>query len=300
MSASERAPAASSGYRRCYVSKEYFMKSISPVFDINWRESAALIKNEKAWFRELFPTTSTENEIGLLTLRLWTESLPLTEDQFKGFKRRLESRDNAEHWGAVAELAWWRLLISQKITARLIDTVKSPGNSRPDFEIISPTSFHAEVTTLNPSQKDEEAFSMGCGVEHENEETIRRLIGKITDEKLKQLQYSCSCGMPAVLVIFDSARSTGVGSHFAPSLEKWLYEASVNKENVLPNELSAIVYLIKTMYEGRMAVLDSRSAVFHNPEAKNKLPKESISFLHQHYGSINSAAPASKVQPIYL
>ena len=276
------------------------MKSIAEVFDSSWRDRAMHIKDKKAWFQELSPNISTENEIVLLTIRLWIESLPLTEDQRIDFKRRLESFDNAEHWGAVAELAWCRLLIRQQIKAKLIDTVKSKSNSRPDFEIILPTQFHAEVTTLNPSQKDEAAFSIGCGVDLDHTETIRRLVGKLTDEKLKQLQYSCSNGKPAVLVIFDSTISTGVGSHFASSLQEWLYDGKSKQNNILPTELSAIVYVVKTMFEGRMAILDSRSAVFHNPGAKIMLPSESLSFLCQHSGSSGSVAPSVKAQPIYL
>lgn len=276
------------------------MKPVSPVFDSAWREKAALASGRNSWFDELFPVMSTEHEIGLLNLRLWVESLPMNEEQRADFKRRLESHDSAEHWGAVAELTWWRLLQKHNIEAALIPTVKSQGNSRPDFEITRPTQFHAEVTTLNPSQKDIKAFSLGEGVALDHAETIRRFIGKLTEAKKKQLQYSRERGAPTVLAVFDSAISTGVGSYFKISFKDWLFGGEQSTSNTLPSDLSAIVYLRKSMHEGRTAVVKSSSAVFHNPDAKIELPHESLSFLPQHYLCTTFVEPTVKNQPIYI
>ena len=170
------------------------------IFDENWIKNARENSDATSWVSDLIATIDTSGEIYLASLRLWFNRFPLNEKQKKGLAAKIENFRNEDHLGAVNELAWWAFLQQEQFNANPIAVKKT---STPDFLILTPSEFFIEVSTLNVSKQDQLTLCAGASVKLDHAGTMRRILGKFTDEKQKQFKYAADQKKPCVLVLFD-------------------------------------------------------------------------------------------------
>ena len=250
---------------------------MTPIFSDAWLQTASTKIPNGSWAAAVIETLETTGRIYLSTLRMWFERFPLTLKQKRQLRTRLESLRDDEHLGAVNELAWWAFSVREGYTATPLPSTTAP---RPDFEIKSLAGCFVEVSTLNVSQKDKAQFQSRKGVPLDHAETIRRVIGKLTDEKQRQLKYAADHKKPGVLVLFDYTEWSGFGTFFCRTLGEFLLGKQVGFRT-FPRELSAIVYLERKVLDGRIALSRQRSAVYYNPLALHLLPPGVFPSLNQ-------------------
>lgn len=251
--------------------------SKTPIFSDEWLRAARTGSVGGSWATAVIETLETTGQIYLSTLRLWFERFPLTCNQKHQLRTRLESLRDDEHLGGVNELAWWAFIVREGFTAAPVAPTTA---HRPDFELQSPASCFVEVSTLNVSQKDQAQFKAQQGVALDHAETIRRVIGKFTDEKKQQLQYASDQGKPGVLALFDYTTWSGLGTLFHHTLGDFLLGKQLGFKS-LPPQLSAILYLERKVLDGRIALSRSRSGVYYNPLALHPLPSGTFPSLNQ-------------------
>lgn len=262
------------------------MASLSPLFNEDWlrhtRQNAA-----NSWANEVIDTINTTGQIYLSTLRLWFETFPLNDTQKQHLYTRLASHQNSDHLGAVNELAWWRFMLCMGIVGSPLPTATTP---RPDFKLESPADCFVEVSTLNVSERDEAAFKEGKSVALNHFETIRRILGKLTDEKQQQLLYAASQEKAAVLALFDYTEWSAFGTQLYLVLGEHLLGTQFGYKH-LPQDLSAIVLLERHVIDGRIALSCNRSAVYYNPLATYLLPPDTFFPLRQFQCQLAIAEP---------
>lgn len=204
----------------------------------------------------------------------------------------------------------------QGTSACVVPTARS--SARPDFELHTPFECFVEVTTLNVSQADEAALAEAPALiedaksrpdEEENEEddasprkamgaaldppkTMQRIINKSAFEKLKQLKHAADQKKPAVLVVFDYTEFSAYATDFNQALGDSLLGATKGFSSY-PRELSALAYVERKVFDGRIALSLRRSAVYYNPLATMPLKVGSFPFLRQFWGDLESSEPAS-------
>lgn len=249
----------------------------TPIFSDDWLRTARTKAANGSWAATVIETLETTGRIYLSMLRLWFERFPLRPKQKHQLRTRLESLRDDEHLGGVNELAWWAFIVREGFTAAPLPPAAS---SRPDFELRSPAGCFVEVSTLNVSQKDQAQFKIQKGVALNHAETIRRVIGKFTDEKQQQLKYASDQRKPSVLALFDYTTWSGFGTLFHRTLGDFLLGKQVGFKS-LPPELSAIVYLERKVLDGRIALSRNRSGVYYNPLAMHPLPPGTFPSLNQ-------------------
>lgn len=251
--------------------------SKTPIFSDDWVRTARTNSANGSWAAAAIETLETTGRIYLLTLRLWFERFPLTLKQKQQLRTRLESLRDDEHLGGVNELAWWAFIVREGFTAAPLPPTSAP---RPDFELQSPTGCFVEVSTLNVSQRDKAQFKARESIALDHAETIRRVVGKLTDEKLQQLKYASGHKKPSVLALFDYTTWSGFGTLFYRALADFLLGKQLGFKS-LPSELSAIVYLERKVLDGRIALSRNRSGVYYNPLALHLLPTGTFPSLNQ-------------------
>src|SRR5215470_2669198 len=79
-----------------------------------------------------------------------------------------------------------------------------------------------QVSTLNVSKSDKSKFETGEGVALDHSETLRRILGKVTDEKQRQMSYAADQKQPCVLVLFDYTIWSAFGTQFFHFLADFL------------------------------------------------------------------------------
>ena len=159
---------------------------------------------------------------------------------------------------------------------------------RPDFQLQSPSDCFVEVSTLNVSDKDKKNFERGESVSLDHAETIRRIIGKITEEKKRQLMYAAAERKPCVLAFFDYTTWSGFATLFYRTLGEFLLGRQLGFK-IFPAELSAIVYLERRVLpDGRIALSRNRSAAYCNLLALYHLQRGSFSMLDQSWSQLVS------------
>jgi hypothetical protein len=242
------------------------MEQTLVVFDECWLSSARTQGSlaPASWTQEVLKHLATTGGIYLGTLRQWFTDFPLSsKKQKRPLKKRLESFDDDTHRGAVNELAWWAFMQRLGLQACPVAVTSA---SRPDFHVQSPVPFFVEISTVNLSRSERAKVDTGEGVRLDHEETCRRVVGKATDEKQRQMAYAADQHQPCVLAIFDytvwSAFKTRIVSYMADFLlgEKQEFQK-------LPRTLSALVYVRRHVIKGRMAVSRDLSAIYYNPYA---------------------------------
>lgn len=267
------------------------------IFDDQWLKRARAGSGSASWASDVLATLDTTGEIYLCTLRMWFNQFPLTLGQKQQLRSRLESFRDDEHLGGVNELAWWAFMLREGLTGNPVPASSAP---RPDFQLQPPTDCFVEVSTLNVSDKDKKMFERGESVALDHAETIRRVIGKLTDEKQRQLMYAAAQKKRCVLVLFDYTTWSGFGTLFFKTLGEFLLGRQPGFKT-FPPELSAIVYLErKVLPDGRIALSRHRSAAYYNALALHPLQPGTFSTLYQFWPQLVSTEARTTDHWIYL
>jgi hypothetical protein len=267
------------------------------VFGDEWLTKARSKSKDASWVNAVIETLDTSGQIYLCSLRLWFNEFPGAAIDKQSLRKRLESFQDEQHLGGVNELAWWAFIRREGIGASVVATAKTP---RPDFQLMSPTDCFVEITTLNVSEKDKNKLKSGNSVALDHCETIKRVVGKLTDEKHKQLIYAASQRKPAVLVLFDYTEWSKFGTDFYKVLGEFLLGSKFGFKS-LPPELSALVYMErKVLHDGRIALSRDRSAVYYNPLTEQPLLSGSFPSLKQFWSQLSSSEPGLLEYWIYL
>lgn len=246
------------------------------VFDERWVARARKC-TEHSWAYEVMKDIGTTGGIYLESLRLWFDKFPLSKKQKKSLKVRLESCRNEDHLGAVNELTWWEFMQQTDMTVMPIPTSRT---HRPDFQVKAPTNFFVEISTLNVSDKDKAEFESGGAVALDHSETVRRILCKMTEQKRSQISYAAEQNKPCVLVLFDYTTWSAFGTQFFRFLADFLL-GEEPEFRVLPDELSALVYVERKVSYGRIGISLDRSAIYYNPNAKHSLQEVLFPALNQ-------------------
>jgi hypothetical protein len=259
------------------------------IFDDNWLKNARATSGNDSWVNEVIETLDTTGQIYLSTLRLWFEQFPLSSKKKRDLRARLEGFQSDEHLGGVNELAWWGFMRHEGITGNPLPVSSTP---RPDFQLQPPADCFVEVSTLNVSENDKAKFKSGDSVTLDHEETIRRVIGKLTADKQRQLTYASAHKKAGVLALFDYTEWSGFGTQFFQALAGVLLGRQFEFKN-LPRELSAIIYLERKVLDGRIVLSRQRSAVYYNPLALHPLRQGAFSSLAEYSCQLVSVEPKS-------
>lgn len=265
------------------------------LFDDNWIANART-SGIASWANQVIETLDTSGKIYLCILRLWFDRFPLTLKEKGKFLIRLQSLRDDEHLGSVNELAWWVFMQREGLTATPLPVADTP---RPDFQLGFPADCFVEVSTLNVSQKDNSMFVAGGSVTLDNTETIRRVVGKLSDEKLGQLKYAADQEKPGVLTLFDYTEWSAFGTQFYRTLGDFLLGPQSGFK-CLPPELSAIIYLERKVLDGRIALSRRRSAVYYNPLAQHPLALGVFPSLNQFWSQLVHTEPSSTEDWVWL
>lgn len=266
------------------------------VFGDDWLRKAQSKSKDASWVNAVVETLDTSGQIYLCGLRLWFNEFPATPNDKKKLCERLENFQDQEHLGGVNELAWWAFMRREGIGAHVVKTAKTP---RPDFQLEPPLDCFVEVSTLNVSENDRNERCVGNSVALDHRETIRRVVGKLTDEKHKQLIYATNQGKPAVLALFDYTEWSAFGTDCFKTLGEFLLGTEFGFRN-LPPELSALVYLERKVLDGRIALSCDRSAIYYNPLAVQPLSLGSFPSLKQFWSQVASSEPGLPECWVYL
>lgn len=258
--------------------------SKTQIFSDDWLRSARAKSADGSWAAAVIETLETTGQIYLSTLRLWFERFPLTGNPKQQLRTRLESLLDDEHLGGVNELAWWAFLIREGFAATPLPPADAP---RPDFQLHSPAECFVEVSTLNVAARDKKRFEAQEAVSLDHTETIRRVIGKLTEEKQRQLKYAADRKKSGVLALFDYTTWSGFGTSFSRTLGDFLLGRQFGFRS-FPAELSAIVYLERKVLDGRIGLSRHRSAVYYNPLALHPLSPGVFPSLNQSWSQLVS------------
>lgn len=266
------------------------------IFSEQWLLKSRSRDDSPSWADAVIETLGTSGQIYLTTLRRWFCEFPAMQNDMQVLRARLECFQNQEHLGAVNELAWWAFMQHEGVGVTVVPTAKT---SRPDFYLSPPVDCFVEVSTLNISEKDRKSLEASGSVRLDHAETIYRLVGKLTDEKRKQLIYATSQKKPCALVLFDYTEWSAFGTSFFASLGKFLFGTEFGFKT-LPIDLSAIVYLERKVLDGRIALSGDRSAVYFNPLAIYPLSPGSFPSLKHFRPQFSSSEPVSSESWICL
>ncbi len=252
------------------------MKQSEKLFSDKWICHASNA-DHGSWAYDVWRSIDSSGVIYLNYLEKWYSSLPPKSDTNEHLRRRLQSHVNSEHLGGANELAWWAYMKQSGFDVLPVDTAASP---RPDFHVISPCNFFAEVTTLNLSDEEVVALTRLAGARLSPKATLCR-IARTCNEKLRQLKFGSDQGLPSILVIFDYSAFSGLGVGTNFDIEKALVIDQTSAFSDL-NELSALVYIERSTRNGNPVFLQSKSIVFHNSQATFPLGLEVFPYLIQH------------------
>ncbi len=223
------------------------------LFDNDWLENTY---PEDSWAKAVVDDNGNYGSVYLDTLSAWFGKLPGSNKQKNSLKAGLLSCINDAHLGAVNELSWWIYLTSRGLS---LDGIPKGATATPDFELKSDKgNIIFEVTTINPSRE------IGCGdLEYSQFNSLRRIVGKASEEgKLKQFIYGVERGMPVVLVLFNYDEFSGFGTQFHRMLRDNMVDCA------LPKELSAVIFLERSVDKGKSRYKKDSAFVFRNPKAE--------------------------------
>ena len=269
-----------------------------PIFGDEWLAKARDKSSGAAWVDSVIETLETSGQIYLANLRLWFNGFPAPSKDKQQLRGRLESFEDDQHLGGVNELSWW-IFMQQRNgrAATVVPTVRKA--SRPDFLLPEPADCFIEVSTLNVSAGDRENLKQGKYVALNDAESLRRVIGKLTEEKLLQLRYAVDQKKPGVLVLFDYTEWSAYATRFFSTLAKFLLGTEFGFKD-LPPELSAIVYVERKVLDGRIALSRHRSAAYYNPLAIQSLSLNSFPELNQFWSQLASSEPSHAEGWVFL
>jgi len=273
------------------------MVTKNTIFDKNWIMSARSCDNELSWAKDVMTDIETTGGLYLSILRVWFNAFPLQAKQKRKLKSDIENFKTEEHLGAVNELALWSFLQREKFQIKPIPVAKG---STPDFYVSAPFEFYLEVSTLNISQQDKKKIKKGSSIQLNHDEMLRRVLGKLTNEKQKQLAYASGRKKAGVLVLFDYTPWSGFGTEFYRYLASFLFGGQCGFLS-FPSELSALVYIERQFLDCRFAISKIRSAAYYNPYAKYPLTMGSFAAINQFWSQMVHAEPSAASEAwVYL
>jgi hypothetical protein len=257
------------------------------LFNDDWLNLAFSRQGGTEWVDDVVRQLDNSGGIYLNTLRVWFQRFPLSNKQKKHLKQRIESFNNSDHLGGVNELSWWEFMRSFHWPA---SPIPAGSGSLPDFHITSPYEFFCEVTTLNKSEYEKRKISEREWLSLDHSHSIGRILAKVIDEKYEQIRYGHSKNKPSVLILFDYTFWSGFGTQFYRALANFLLGNTLDFAG-LPSELSAVVYVERKVLDGRIGISKQRSAVYHNPNSRYKLPGTVFTMMRQYL------SPNRELQP---
>lgn len=257
------------------------------LFDDNWLIQASSRKNDDQWVDDVMNQINGSGGIYLNTLRLWFDRFSLPSKQKNHLKQGIESFNNSDHLGGVNELAWWKFINSFGWSA---SPVRAGKGKRPDFHVIRPCEFFCEVTTLNISEKEKKLLVSGKGVPLNHNVSLERILKKIVEEKSEQIKYGASKSKPSVLILFDYTFWSGLGTQFYRAFANFLLGKRAGFKE-LPAELSLIIYVERSVIDGRIGISKERSAVYHNPNPLFTMSETIFQMMRQYRLNIEETLP---------
>ena len=257
------------------------------IFDEKWIMSARSCDDESSWVKDVIADIETTGGLYLSILKVWFDAFPLQAKQKRKLKSDIENCKTEAHLGAVNELALWSFLQREKFQIKPIPVAKV---ATPDFSVSTPFEFYLEVSTLNVSQQDKKKIKKNSSIQLDQDETLRRILGKLTNEKQKQLKYAFDRKKPGVLVLFDYTSWSGFGTEFYRYLARFLFGGQCGFLN-LPIEISALVYIERRFLDCRFAISRIRSAAYYNPYAKYPLTMGSFAAINQFWSQMAHSDP---------
>ena len=261
------------------------------LFDEQWLERArkSTDSDDTSWARDVLATLDTTGGSYLSLLRVWYDRFPLTPKAKQHLRSRLECFLDDQHLGGVNEMAWWEFMRREGLKGKPLSSSSKP---LPDFELEPPTDCFVEVSTLNVSKADLAEFGAkkSLALKRAQTETIRRIAGKLTGEKLRQLRHAAEQARPCVLALFDYTTWSGYDTQFFRALGAYLLGTEFGFKS-LPSEVSALVYLERKVMDGRIALSCDRSAIYYNPLALHIVPTGTFSSLNQFSSQLVLAEP---------
>ena len=273
------------------------MGTKNTIFDENWIVKARSCDDESSWVKNVMTDIKTTGGLYLSILKAWFNAFPLQAKQKRKLKSDIENFKTEEHLGAVNELVLFSFLKREKFQINPIPVAKG---STPDFSVSAPFEFYLEVTTLNVSQQDKKKIEKNSSIQLNHDETLRRVLGKLTDEKQKQLAYASDNKKPGVLVLFDYTTWSGFSTEFYRYLARFLFGGKCGFLS-LPPELSALVYIERRFFDSRFAISRSRSAAYYNPYAKYPLTMGSFTTINQFWAQMVHSEPVTASEAwVYL
>lgn len=273
------------------------MVSKNTIFDENWIANARSCDDESSWVKNVMTDIETTGGLYLSIIKVWFNAFPLQAKQKRKLKSDLENFKTEEHLGAVNELVLFSFLQREKFQIKPVPVAKG---STPDFSVSAPFEFYLEVSTLNVSQQDKKKIEQNSSIQLNHDETLRRVFGKLTNEKQKQLAYASNKKKPGVLVLFDYTSWSGFGTEFYRYLARFLLGEKCGFLS-LPPELSALVYIERRFFDSRFAISRSRSAVYYNPCAKYHLTMGAFSAINQFWVQMVHSEPVTPSEAwVYL
>jgi hypothetical protein len=253
------------------------MSKQQELYNDNWINNIKSEHLSSSWANDVLEDIHGYGGIYLSTIKAWFQKFPFANiSQSKHMKKSLESLSTEDHLGAVNELFWYN-------TAKLLKWRLEPLSekaSSPDFSVSLPSCFYCEVTTLNISQSDRDAFAKNNSAPLNHGREIARILRKATDEKIEQLRFGYNVQKPSVIVVFDYSTFSGLGTNRPHALAKVLLDSPAGLQT-MPKELSALLYLERYVSEGLFRLRLSQSAAYHNPLAVYQIEKDTFIWIKQ-------------------
>jgi hypothetical protein len=222
------------------------------IFDNNWINKS---HPEGSWANQVVEDFDNEGAIYLQELSEWYKKYPGSNKRKNGLKAGLLNSDNFSHLGAVNELSWWAYINSR---GGDISPIPEGKNPTADFEIkLGEDTAILEVTTINVSL-DESCQNL----QRSQVNTKRRIVNKVTKDKLPQFKYGSNKGKSVILVVFNYDEWSGFGTQLCRDIVNHL------SQNDVPKDLSAIVYLERSVRDGKSMFKNSSTSIFLNPNAE--------------------------------
>ncbi|MBL8540262.1 MAG: hypothetical protein JNK68_07805 [Betaproteobacteria bacterium] len=273
------------------------MSKTVTVFDAAWLGRARASTDKGSWIAGVLDSLDGDGTLYLDSIRVWFNKFPLTSSKDKrALKTRLESFNNSDHLGGVNELSWWEFMRKTNINAIPVATSTAP---RPDFQVLAPTDFYLEVSTLNLSDAERQKFEREEGVSLNHPDTLRRLLVKAADEKNGQIAFAASQRRPCALVVFDYTTWSGFGTQLFRFIANGLLGKPFEFSR-LPADLSALAYVERKVIDGRLAISRDRSAAYYNPNATHTLPVGTFRAITQFWSQMVEIQPQLEDHWVWL
>lgn len=251
------------------------------IYDHYWLNCIQSNAQANSWVHNVIRDINGEGGVYLSVLQEWYSTYPFPSNGKKTHMRKLlESSTNNDHRGAVNELCWYRFMCDLVLNPKVIP--EGPSKT-PDFlcTTASGIEFYCEVTTLNESVADAKAIASTGSAPLNQEVEKFRIIRKVTEEKVEQLQYGRERQKGMAFVVFDYSTFSGLGTQRPDTLADAFLLTSIGLQAMKPY-LSVLIYIERYVYRGRCRIRTQQSALYHNPLADHQLPHDVFNCFRQY------------------